>query len=628
MGNKFTLETAVSKIVFASDFDHPDVGPSIENTGDDVMTLTGPFSFVGALETDDDVDVGGDLDVTGSTTTVDLDVLGVFTGASGSFSGALTGLSLDLSGDLAAATGSFTGDLITETDLTAANGVFSAQVEANTFLAQLDSYGTGGTVYAEGNITTEGNFIGAGIILTGDIEANTLSALKTVYDDGGTILAEGLSTLLGGVAFNENEDTLIEGSDTLISLDIAGVEVLKLETAGQTRSVSAASLNDILTNYYTGVLHNTLTFRATRGTSASPGYLVDNDVVGGLVFEARDGNGTWGQCGAVLAETVQIHTSGETGSEIVVYATETGSDARTRIAGFGMYRILPGFLDLDLNLIDARGLGPLTLGGDWLFGYAGDISATATGVSVVQWSTGAIKVMLGNTDNYIYFGSGSLNPLDTDTWRFGDDGSGNLYFSTYNVGGGSWDDLMHHDGATLVLDDTVYDDIQFNISSGRVPGANYPDWDTSFTTNTGEFKFDVNDYIDIGANEVNHGWKEGTAGHVHLHLALDGANSTGSDRFAKFTVYLAFADSGEVWAEATPLTAELTIPTGSADLTHFYLDMGDLALTNNKIGTQIKARVKRIAATGGTEYANHIFITQLGIHLENDTIGSRDEAIK
>jgi len=39
-------------------------------------------------------------------------------------------------------------------------------------------------------------------------------------------------------------------------------------------------------------------------------------------------------------------------------------------------------------------------------------------------------------------------------------------------------------------------------------------------------------------------------------------------------------------------------------------------------------RVKRIAATGGTEYAGSIFLTQAGVHLEADTVGSRTELVK
>lgn len=173
---------------------------------------------------------------------------------------------------------------------------------------------------------------------------------------------------------------------------------------------------------------------------------------------------------------------------------------------------------------------------------------------------------------------------------------------------------------------TVWEDLQFTISDAKVPAANFPAWET-FTTNTKEYSFAINDYIDTKANEMHHAWKLGTNGHVHLHITTKVANSTGSNRYAKFTIYLSYCDTGEAWQE-TSLTAELTIPDGTSALQMFYLDMGDLTLTNYVMEAEIKMRVSRIAATGGTEYAGNIFLTQAGIHLEHDTIGSRAETTK
>ena len=179
---------------------------------------------------------------------------------------------------------------------------------------------------------------------------------------------------------------------------------------------------------------------------------------------------------------------------------------------------------------------------------------------------------------------------------------------------------------TLVLDEPVYDDLQFPVSGGRLPGANYPTWET-FTTNTSEFAFSINDYIDLQASEPPHGWKEGVNSEVHLHFALKTAQNTGANRYAKFTVYIALADVNGTWAEPTALTAEATIATGSAALKMILLDMGDVTLTGYHIGMQIKMRVKRIAATGGTDYADDVYITQIGMHMPITRLGSRQEYV-
>jgi len=179
---------------------------------------------------------------------------------------------------------------------------------------------------------------------------------------------------------------------------------------------------------------------------------------------------------------------------------------------------------------------------------------------------------------------------------------------------------------TIELQNTVTEDLQFTIHTGKVPAANYPTRE-AFSTNTGAYAFSVDDYIDCESNEIPHFWKEATTGHLHLHFSNKTIQNTGADRFVKFTIWLTMSDMDEVFAE-TSYTAEFTIPTATAALTHLYLDMGDIDFSTYKIGAQIVPRVKRIAATGGTEYADDVYIHQVGIHLEKDTMGSRNELTK
>lgn len=168
---------------------------------------------------------------------------------------------------------------------------------------------------------------------------------------------------------------------------------------------------------------------------------------------------------------------------------------------------------------------------------------------------------------------------------------------------------------------TAWDDIQFPIASGKVPAANYPDYDT-FTTNTRQYKFAVDDYIDLEAEEMAHWWKEGTLVYPHIHVALDGANSAGAARYLKFTLYLAYADdNGDVYTEVSR-NIEITVPDATADLSHLFGFATAVDFSGLTIGTQVVARIKRIAATAGTEYPNSVFITQVGLHAEIDGLGS------
>ena len=175
-----------------------------------------------------------------------------------------------------------------------------------------------------------------------------------------------------------------------------------------------------------------------------------------------------------------------------------------------------------------------------------------------------------------------------------------------------------------------YRDVQFPIETGKVPAANFPTWE-AFTTNTSAYAFSVDDKIDTQTNEYPHWGLEADTWDFHAHVTIKTANATGANRFVKIQVAVAYADSAQaaydVWAE-TVLTGELTVPDGSDAKQAFYLDIGNLDLSNYTIGSQIKCNIKRIAATGGTEYADDVYITQVGAHVIGDTMGSRAEITK
>jgi len=218
----------------------------------------------------------------------------------------------------------------------------------------------------------------------------------------------------------------------------------------------------------------------------------------------------------------------------------------------------------------------------------------------------------------MYFGTGLDAYIGFD--------SANLRIDTDEV---APSDLIIACGAekTVRLVTPVWEDLQFQVTPGKQPSSNNPTWAT-LTTNTGEWGFGTDDYVDLASNELSHGWKEGTTGNFHLHISIPNA-VTGADDLAQFTVYIAYVNSSGVWTE-TSLTEEDTFPlAGSVNLLNFYLDMGDVSFAGLLIGTQVKIRVKRIACSDGPkEYPSDVFIHQVGCHLEFDTMGSRTEIVK
>jgi len=228
-----------------------------------------------------------------------------------------------------------------------------------------------------------------------------------------------------------------------LGITLGGVLALSYAPTADARNTSGGEYSNTLTNYYEGAGHNKILLRGGRGTSAAADYLSDNDTLGTLKFEARDGAATWGDGAEVKVTAGAAHTSGSTESRLDIYATGNGTDTQTHVAGFLVERLLPGVLDLDISMLDSRGVSPSTLGADWLFGYAGDITSPVdlsayTGIVVLERSTGDILFMLG-LDNRIYFGDGSnQNPLDDDSFRAGGDGSGGFSIEQYDSTGDTW----------------------------------------------------------------------------------------------------------------------------------------------------------------------------------------------
>lgn len=176
---------------------------------------------------------------------------------------------------------------------------------------------------------------------------------------------------------------------------------------------------------------------------------------------------------------------------------------------------------------------------------------------------------------------------------------------------------------------TIFEDIVISLSAAKVPAANAPTW-AAFIGNLKAYTYGLNDFQEF-STELSHAYKEGSTIEFHIHGATNGLD--GDDRTIKFEVEYSIVDVpalsgfGDVYPGTTTINAELTIPASTTDLTSFTIDIGDDTSGSFEIGAIIKGRIRRIASTG-TEPAGDPFVTEVGIHLENDTIGSRTIATK
>lgn len=509
----------------------------------------------------------------------------------------------------------------------------------------------------QGTYTEDGT---SKMIIGDTIKADGINVLTSAgFQRGGSKILDlvGSNLLLGNLAGNL---TMTGGNNLLIG-SYSGSQI----TDGNYNTFIGQYAGYGVTggDFLTGIGWSTLNATTTGQYSAAFGYKAGYSCTGSSSVFLGPFAGSYETAGNALYIDNQDRTNLATGkTNALIYGTFNATVASQQLTvNAGTLNFNAGVnTDLTINFTGTTNSGQALWMEDedyfkWmddlLMNSAEKIQFRDTGIFLVSNDDGVLDIDSDtridfniNTTAQINLTDGKLAPTTTndidlgDTTHFYKDSFlGRVYLedtSTYFDNNGGDIDVYTAANKTLELQTVVYEDLQFPISSAKVPAANYPAWET-FTANTSEYSFAVNDYIDAPAQEVPHQWVEGTAGHPHLHITLKGAQGTGSDKYAKFSLQFALADSTQAslddWTEPAALTGELTIPTGSAALQAFYLDMGDLTLTGYKVGTQIKVRIKRIASTGGggtNEYSGSIFITQCGIHFETNTLGSRNETSK
>jgi hypothetical protein len=179
------------------------------------------------------------------------------------------------------------------------------------------------------------------------------------------------------------------------------------------------------------------------------------------------------------------------------------------------------------------------------------------------------------------------------------------------------------DDGTLMLygDALVYDDINMPFATGRTSSSNAPGWATVSGLH-GAFRFAVNDYIQVGARELEHDWAEATEIEIHVHWMPFASDTT--DRAVRWECSYMAADMNSVFSAPQTLSAEATIPANTPALMHLYTTIGTIKVPARHIGAYISTVIRRVAATGGLSApSENPFGIALGIHYQIDSLGSR-----
>lgn len=277
-------------------------------------------------------------------------------------------------------------------------------------------------------------------------------------------------------------------------------------------------------------------------------------------------------------------------------------------------------MDQDGNFL----IGNNTAGANMAGGLAMALGTEPTGDVANQFALSAFDFAIGNTCPRLRSENGTLIGLNQsllDNYTpsfagFAKIGTAADYFS------------VEADGTPVLKGAaTVFNDIYFPMSSGRIGGANQPAW-VAFQGNTAEYTFAINDLIHLPSAEISHSYKEGSDITLHVHIVTNGSDIGITE--VNYEIEYTIGDKDEVMSAAVvESSGNFTIAAGTPDRTHKFISIGTITGTNLKIESAIKMRFRRIARVGGTgDPAADPFVLMVGAHIEEDTIGSRTENAK
>jgi len=191
-------------------------------------------------------------------------------------------------------------------------------------------------------------------------------------------------------------------------------------------------------------------------------------------------------------------------------------------------------------------------------------------------------------------------------------------------------------GFPVMRGDTVaWEDIYFPMTTGKIPGASFPAW-VIFRNPISAYTFDIADSIDLAAQEISHKYKEGTTLYFHVHWATNGVDVV--DTAVNFQIYYSIANATYDLSAATTYqfpaaaaltTGDITIPANLATHTNAWSGAGAVSGVNLLMGGTVTVWFSRIAVVGALpDPTADPFVNMVGLHIEMDTIGSRQELVK
>jgi hypothetical protein len=138
----------------------------------------------------------------------------------------------------------------------------------------------------------------------------------------------------------------------------------------------------------------------------------------------------------------------------------------------------------------------------------------------------------------------------------------------------------------------------------------------------------VGNNLVLEGQELIHSWVEGTQLQWHTHMITNGVDDT--DRYVNFQLEFTWAKpNGQLQSSSTVTSTNFLIPANTPDRTHLIVPIHTFTPTEGTIASHVYAYFSRIAATDDAAApTNNPFLTMLQVHIQVDTLGSRQVRVK
>jgi hypothetical protein len=239
---------------------------------------------------------------------------------------------------------------------------------------------------------------------------------------------------------------------------------------------------------------------------------------------------------------------------------------------------------------------------------------------------GLVSGMVAKTNNAEYAARTITGTADEVTVADGDGVSGNPVIglpeliSTPRKFGTVTDNTTFEADGMVVFNGnaTVWKDIKFPMAPPKTVGAGNPTL-TTYNGNMRGYSFAINDVHDFDPQEIDHDAKVGSTATWHVHFIS--SSNDGTDRGVAYEIEYAVEPTTGILPVPTVISAELTIPAGTAVNTPQRVNINTFVVPT--IAKLVYARIKRIAAVGAAPSVDPI-LSALHFHYEIDTVGSRE----